>query len=133
MPYVAQVAVGLRPALNVFGADYPTPDGTGVRDYIHVMDLAEGHAAALRFLSEAKGWHAVNLGTGCGYSVLEVVRAFEKAANQHIPCKIVARRAGDTAQCYANPQKAQQLFNWRAKRALNDMCESAWKFQQQFA
>jgi UDP-glucose 4-epimerase len=129
MPYITQVAAGQRPALNVFGDDYETHDGTGVRDYIHVMDLAEGHAAALRFLSEAKGWHAINLGTGQGYSVLDLVKAFEKASGRKVPYKVVARRAGDTAQCFANPEKAKTWLGWQAKRDLHDMCESAWKYQ----
>jgi len=129
MPYITQVAAGQRPALNVFGDDYETHDGTGVRDYIQVMDLAEGHAAALRFLSEAKGWHAINLGTGQGYSVLDLVKAFENASGRKVPYKVVARRAGDTAQCFANSEKAKTWLGWQAKRDLHDMCESAWKYQ----
>ena len=131
MPYIAQVAAGQRQALNVFGNDYPTPDGTGVRDYIHVMDLAEGHAAALQFLTQAEGWHAINLGTGKGYSVLEMVQTFEKASGREVPYKLAPRRAGDAAQCYANPQKAADLLGWSAKRNLDDMCESTWRFQHQ--
>ena len=131
MPYIAQVAAGQRQALNVFGDDYPTPDGTGVRDYIHVMDLAEGHAAALQFLTQAEGWHAINLGTGKGYSVLEMVQTFEKASGCEVPYKLAPRRAGDAAQCYANPQKAADLLGWSAKRNLDDMCESTWRFQHQ--
>ena len=131
MPYIAQVAAGQRQALNVFGDDYPTPDGTGVRDYIHVMDLAEGHAAALNFLSQTSGWHAINLGTGKGYSVLEMVQTFEKASGREVPYKVVARRAGDAAQCYANQQKAADLLGWGATRSLDDMCESTWRFQHQ--
>lgn len=130
MPYIAQVAAGQRAELSVFGADYPTSDGTGVRDYIHVMDLAEGHAAALAFLSGATGWHAINLGTGKGYSVLNMVQAFEKASGQRVPYKIVARRAGDVAACYADPHKASEALNWRATRTLDDMCASTWRFQQ---
>ena len=130
MPYIAQVAAGQRAELSVFGDDYPTADGTGVRDYIHVMDLAEGHAAALAFLSGATGWHAINLGTGRGYSVLDMVQAFEKASGQLVPYKIVARRAGDVAVCYADPQKASEVMNWRATRSLDDMCASTWRFQQ---
>ncbi|MDR2166188.1 MAG: UDP-glucose 4-epimerase GalE [Zoogloeaceae bacterium] len=133
MPYIAQVAAGRLEALQVFGDDYPTPDGTGVRDYIHVMDLAEGHAAALHFLSARSGWHAVNLGTGQGYSVLEMVRAFAAKSGRNIPYRIVARRSGDVAQCYANPEKARQLFNWSAKRGLSEMCESTWKFQRRLS
>ena len=131
MPYIAQVAAGQRQALNVFGDDYPTPDGTGVRDYIHVIDLAEGHAAALNFLSHTFGWHAINLGTGKGYSVLEMVQTFEKASGREVPYKVAARRAGDAAQCYANPKKAADLLGWGAKRSLDDMCESTWRFQHQ--
>lgn len=130
MPYIAQVAAGQRPCLSVFGGDYPTVDGTGVRDYIHVMDLAEGHAAALSFLSETPGWHAINLGTGQGYSVLDMVQAFEKASGCQVPYQIVARRAGDVAACYANPNKASECLNWRATRSLGDMCASTWRFQQ---
>ena len=130
MPYIAQVASGNRPVLTVFGGDYPTKDGTGVRDYIHVMDLAEGHAAALNFLSQAPGWHAVNLGTGKGYSVLEMVQAFEDASGRQVPYKIVDRRAGDVAACYADPKMAIERLNWRATRNLHDMCTSAWHFQQ---
>lgn len=130
MPYIAQVAAGQRAELSVFGADYPTSDGTGVRDYIHVMDLAEGHAAALAFLSGATGWHAINLGTGKGYSVLDMVQTFEKASGQRVPYKIVARRAGDVAACYADPHKASEALNWRATRTLDDMCASTWRFQQ---
>jgi len=131
MPYIAQVAAGQREALNVFGDDYLTSDGTGVRDYIHVMDLAEGHAAALSYLSRTVGWHAINLGTGRGHSVLELVQRFEKVSGREVRYKVVARRAGDTAQCFANPQKAADLLDWRAKRSLDDMCESTWRFQRQ--
>ena len=130
MPYIAQVAAGQRPCLSVFGGDFPTGDGTGVRDYIHVMDLAEGHAAALSFLSETPGWHAINLGTGQGYSVLDMVQAFEKASGCQVPYQIVARRAGDVAACYANPNKASECLNWRARHSLDDMCASTWRFQQ---
>ena len=129
MPYITQVAAGQRPALNVFGDDYETHDGTGVRDYIHVMDLAEGHVATLAFLGEKPGWHAINLGTGQGYSVLDLVKAFENASGRKVPYKVVARRAGDTAQCFANPEKAQTWLGWQAKRDLHDMCESAWTYQ----
>ncbi len=130
MPYIAQVAAGQRVELSVFGNDYPTADGTGVRDYIHVMDLAEGHAAALSFLSRTTGWHAINLGTGKGYSVLEMIQAFEKAAGQRVPYKIVTRRTGDVAKFYADIQKASKLMSWRAVRTLEDMCASTWRFQQ---
>jgi UDP-glucose 4-epimerase len=130
MPYVAQVAAGLRAELHVFGDDYATPDGTGVRDYIHVMDLAEGHVAALAFLREHLGWTAINLGTGTGYSVLDIVRAFEQASGQTVPYRIAARRDGDVAQCYANPHKAATQLSWTAQRTLADMCASTWRFQQ---
>jgi UDP-glucose 4-epimerase len=130
MPYIAQVASGVRPVLTVFGGDYPTKDGTGVRDYIHVMDLAEGHAAALNFLSQATGCHVINLGTGKGYSVLEMVQAFEDTSGSQVPYKIVDRRAGDVAACYADPKMAIERLNWRAKRTLQDMCTSSWHFQQ---
>lgn len=130
MPYIAQVAVGQRSRLNVFGNDYPTPDGTGVRDYIHVMDLAEGHVAALNFLGANVGWHAINLGTGQGYSVLDMVHAFEKASGQKVPYRIAPRRSGDVAECYANPQKAIDLLKWTPRRTLDDMCADTWNFQQ---
>jgi UDP-glucose 4-epimerase len=130
MPYIAQVVAGQCAELSVFGGDYPTADGTGVRDYIHVMDLAEGHAAALSFLSVTTGWHAINLCTGKGYSVLDMVEAFEKASGQRVPYKIVARRAGDVAACYADPIKANEAMNWRAIRTLEDMCASTWRFQR---
>ncbi len=130
MPYIAQVAAGQRTELSVFGNDYPTADGTGVRDYIHVMDLAEGHAAALSFLSQTTGWHAINLGTGKGYSVLEMIQAFEKASGRRVPYKVVSRRTGDVAACYADTQKAGKILNWRAVRTLEDMCASTWQFQR---
>ena len=130
MPYIAQVAAGQRAELNVFGDDYPTADGTGVRDYIHVMDLAEGHEAALGFLSQTTGWHAFNLGTGQGYSVLDMVLSFEKASGRRVPYKIVARRAGDVAACYADPKKASERLSWHATRTLDDMCSNTWRFQQ---
>ena len=130
MPYIAQVAAGLRAELKVFGNDYPTDDGTGVRDYTHVMDLAEGHAATLVFLSRTAGWHAINLGTGKGYSVLDMVRAFEKASGRQVPYKIVSRRAGDVAAYYADPQKALEALSWRSTRSLDDMCGSTWHYQQ---
>ena len=130
MPYIARVAGGSFPYLQVFGDDYQTHDGTGVRDYIHVMDLAEGHRAALNFLETEAGWHAFNLGTGEGYSVLEMVRAFESASGQRIPYKISPRRPGDVAMCYADTQKAESALNWRVKQDLEAMCASAWLFQQ---
>lgn len=130
MPYVAQVAAGIRAELRVFGNDYPTPDGTGVRDYIHVMDLAEGHLAALRYLVDRPGWKAINLGTGVGYSVLDMVTAFETASAVTIPYQVVARRPGDIASCYANPVLARSELGWTASRGLSDMCHSTWAWQQ---
>jgi UDP-glucose 4-epimerase len=129
MPYIAQVASGKLPKLNVFGDDYDTPDGTGVRDYIHVMDLAEGHSAALGFLENHTGWHAINLGTGMGYSVLEMVRAFERASGRAVPHLIAPRRAGDIATCYADPAKAKRELGWEARRGLDEMMRDAWRWQ----
>ena len=129
MPLLSQVASGLRPALQVYGNDYDTPDGTGVRDYIHVVDLAEGHLAALNFLQDQIGWHAVNLGTGQGYSVLEMVKAFEQASGQHLPFKIVARRSGDVASCFAKVETARKLLHWQASRSLEQMCIDSWRWQ----
>ncbi len=129
MPYIAQVAGGKRPKLQVFGNDYPTPDGTGVRDYIHVMDLAEGHVAALAYLLEQRRGLTVNLGTGRGYSVLEVVRAYERASGRTIAFDIVERRPGDVAACYADPALAEQLLGWKARRDLDAMCEDSWRWQ----
>jgi UDP-glucose 4-epimerase len=130
MPFVAQVAAGWRPALQVFGNDYDTPDGTGVRDYIHVMDLAQGHLAALNFLQHQQGWHAINLGTGQGFSVLQMVKAFEAASGQPVPYNVVPRRPGDVASCYAKVLKAKTLLDWQATRGLSDMCNDAWRAQQ---
>ena len=129
MPYVAQVAVGRRSELAVFGADYPTPDGTGVRDYIHVVDLAKGHLAALKTLDTEPGLITVNLGTGRGYSVLDVVAAFEQACGRPVPYRIAARRAGDVAACYADPTLAQRLLGWSATLDLDAMCRDAWHWQ----
>jgi UDP-glucose 4-epimerase len=129
MPYVAQVAVGRRAELQVFGSDYPTPDGTGVRDYIHVVDLAEGHVAALRHLLNGGAGFTVNLGTGRGYSVLEVVRAYELACGRPVPHRIVARRPGDIAACYADPSQAERLLDWKARLDLARMCEDSWRWQ----
>lgn len=131
MPYVAQVAAGQREYLNVWGNDYPTPDGTGVRDYIHVCDLAEGHVAALNYLNQKGGLLTVNLGTGQGYSVLEVVKAFEKASGRAIPYKIAQRRSGDSAKSWADPSMAKTLLSWEARRGLDSMCVDAWRWQQQ--
>lgn len=129
MPYVAQVAVGRRERLQVFGADYPTDDGTGVRDYIHVVDLAEGHVAALRRLLAEPGSFTVNLGTGRGYSVLELVRAYVAASGRAVPYDLVARRPGDVAACYADPTQARELLGWQAQHDLARMCEDSWRWQ----
>jgi len=131
LPYVAQVAIGRLAQLSVFGNDYNTPDGTGVRDYIHVVDLALGHLAALGKLASTTGFEAVNLGTGNGYSVLDMVAAFEKASGRAVPYKIVARRPGDIATCYADPAYAQQSLGWRAERGLDEMMEDTWRWQSQ--
>jgi UDP-glucose 4-epimerase len=130
MPYITQVAVGRLPRLRVFGDDYPTHDGTGVRDYIHVMDLVRGHLKALDHLETTPGVSVHNLGTGTGYSVLDVVRAFEQASGRHIPYEIVERRAGDAAQCFADPGKARDDLGWEAQLDLAKMCEDAWRWQQ---
>ncbi|MBT9505853.1 UDP-glucose 4-epimerase GalE [Rhodoferax sp.] len=129
LPFVAQVAVGRREFLNIWGNDYPTPDGTGVRDYIHVVDLALGHLKALKRLQDAPQCIEVNLGTGVGYSVLDMVRAFEKASGKAVPYKVAQRRAGDIASCYAEPTRAANLLQWRAERDLNVMCADAWRWQ----
>jgi UDP-glucose 4-epimerase len=129
MPFVAQVAVGLREKLNIWGSDYETPDGTGVRDYIHVVDLAKGHVNALARLNTPKCLE-VNLGTGIGYSVLDVVRAFEAASGQAIPYQLSPRRPGDVASCYADPRLAKQLLGWKAQRDLPAMCHDHWRWQK---
>ncbi len=130
MPYISQVAIGKLPKLRVFGNDYPTKDGTGVRDYIHVVDLAIGHVAAIRRLAEHPGeLVTVNLGTGNGYSVLEMVKAFEEASGRPVPYEIVARRPGDVAACYADPSHALDILGWKAERGLKEMCEDAWRWQ----
>ena len=128
MPYVAQVASGKLPHINVFGNDYDTPDGTGVRDYIHVVDLAHGHIAAIENCNDA-GVHIYNLGTGRGYSVLEMIKAFEKACGKTLPYKICERRSGDIATCYAAPDKAKKELKWEAKFGIEEMCASQWKWQ----
>ena len=130
MPYITQVAVGRLPILRVFGADYPTHDGTGVRDYIHVMDLVRGHLKALEHLRTTPGVHVHNLGTGTGYSVLDVVRAFEQASGRQIPYEIVERRPGDAAQCFADPARARAELGWQTELDLARMCEDAWRWQQ---
>ena len=129
MPYIAQVAVGRRPYLNVFGDTYATPDGTGVRDYIHVVDLALGHVAALRYLEQHAGLLKVNLGTGRGYSVLEMVKAFADASGRDVPYRIAPRRAGDIACCYADPSLAAELLGWRAQLGIEAICTDAWRWQ----
>ena len=130
MPYITQTAAGLREHLSVFGSDYPTHDGTGVRDYIHVVDLAKGHAAALRYAAEHTGAEVFNLGTGVGYSVLDVVTAFEKANGVPVPYVRAPRRDGDIAECYADTAKAERLLGWKAEKSLEDMCRDAWRFEQ---
>ena len=130
MPYLTQVAVGRLKELSVFGSDYPTADGTGVRDYIHVVDLAQGHVAALPALAAQRGVLTVNLGTGHGYSVLDMVNAFKRATGRDVPYKLAPRRPGDVAQCYADPERAQALLGWRATRGIEDMCRDAWRWQE---
>ena len=132
MPYISQVAVGKLKELSVFGSDYETKDGTGVRDYIHVVDLANAHVKAIEYLgneTSASSILKVNIGTGTGYSVLDMIKAFEKASGQKIPYKLVPRRAGDIATCYSNPQKAKEILGWEAKHNLEDMCKSSWNWQ----
>ena len=129
VPYIAQVAVGKLEKLNVFGDDYPTPDGTGVRDYIHVVDLAKGHVAALKKLETKCGLFIVNLGTGNGYSVLDVLHAYEKACGKTLPYVVDPRRAGDIAECYAEPKKALEEMGWKAELGIEEMCASSWKWQ----
>ena len=132
LPYVAQVAIGRRAELNVFGNDYPTPDGTGVRDYIHVVDLAKGHLKAIEKIEKNQklGLKIYNLGTGNGYSVLQVVKAFEKASGRPVPYKICPRRPGDVAECWADPSLAAKELGWKAERGIDEMCEDAWRWQK---
>ncbi|MCX6075112.1 MAG: UDP-glucose 4-epimerase GalE [Campylobacterales bacterium] len=129
MPFIAQTAVGKREVLSVFGGDYDTEDGTGVRDYIHVVDLAHGHVKALQKIPDIQNVLTVNLGTGKGYSVLEMVAAFEKASGKKVPFKIVKRRAGDIAKCFADPSYAQEMLGWSATRNIDEMCEDSWRWQ----
>jgi len=129
MPYIAQVAIGKLPKLSVFGDDYPTKDGTGVRDFIHVVDLSLGHLKALEKLEEKPGVATYNLGTGRGYSVLEMISAFEKASGQKISYEITDRRPGDIAECYADPTKAERELGWKAERGIDDMCKDTWRWQ----
>ncbi|MFP3844100.1 UDP-glucose 4-epimerase GalE [Priestia filamentosa] len=131
MPYVTQVAIGRLEKLSIFGNDYPTKDGTGVRDYIHVVDLADAHVKALHKANEDKGVHAYNVGTGTGYSVLEMVKAFEKVSGKEVPYQFSPRRPGDIATCFADPTKAYKELNWKATRGLEDMCRDSWKWQSQ--
>jgi UDP-glucose 4-epimerase len=130
MPYVTQVAVGKREKLNVFGDDYPTRDGTGERDYIHVVDLAKGHLKALEYLAKNPGLVTYNLGTGKGYTVLELVKTFEEVNDVSIPYEIAPRRAGDAASCYADPSKVERELGWKTERGLKEMCRDAWNWQQ---
>ncbi|HIP20194.1 MAG TPA: UDP-glucose 4-epimerase GalE, partial [Sulfurimonas sp.] len=129
MPFIAQTAVGKREFLSVFGDDYDTVDGTGVRDYIHVVDLAQGHVNSLQKIDALKDVLTVNLGTGNGYSVLEMVAAFERASGKAVPYKIAPRRAGDIAACFADPSYAKEVLDWSAKKELNEMCEDSWRWQ----
>ena len=129
MPFIAQTAVGKRDHLSVFGDDYETQDGTGVRDYIHVMDLADGHVKALDRIKDFTEVMTINLGTGTGYSVLDMVKAFEKASGQEVPYRIAPRRAGDIATCYADPSYAKKILGWEAKRSIKEMCEDSWRWQ----
>lgn len=128
VPYIAQVAVGIREHLNVFGDDYDTPDGTGVRDYIHVVDLSLGHVKAVQKVADSTGVFTYNLGTGNGYSVLEVLHAYEKACGKELPYKIVPRRPGDIAMCYADTAKSEAELGWKATRGIDEMCEDSWRF-----
>ena len=129
MPFISQVAIGRREYLNVFGDDYDTPDGTGVRDYIHVVDLARGHVAAINYMQQHKGESVFNLGTGTGYSVLDMVHAFEKVTGKKVPYRIAPRRPGDLATVYASPDKSAELLGWKAEYGLEDMCRDTWAWQ----
>lgn len=131
MPYITQVAIGRREKLSIFGNDYDTPDGTGVRDYIHVVDLAKGHVSAIRYTLENLGCEVFNLGTGVGYSVLDMVKAFEKANGVAVPYQIVDRRPGDLPTCYADPAKSAEKLHWKAEKNLEDMCRDSWRWQSQ--
>ena len=132
VPMVAQVASGRREGLSVFGNDYPTPDGTGVRDYLHVVDLAQGHVLALHYLGVHTDMLTVNLGTGKGYSVLDVIEAFEKASGRRVNYRIAERRPGDVAECWALPTKAERLLGWKASKTLDEMCRDAWRWETAF-
>jgi UDP-glucose 4-epimerase len=130
MPFITQVAVGKLESLRIFGKSYPTADGTGVRDYIHVVDLAKGHLKALEKTIHGNGVEEYNLGTGKGYSVLEIVEAFEKASDRHIPYQIVEKRPGDVAVCYADPEKAKTQLGWKAEKGIDEMCRDSWRWQR---
>ena len=130
LPYITQVAIGKLPKINVFGDDYDTPDGTGVRDYIHVVDLAKGHVKAIEKLKENPGVEIYNLGTGIGYSVLDIIHNFEKACGRKLPYEVTARRPGDIAECYADCSKAKKELGWEAQYTLKDMCEDSWRWQK---
>jgi len=129
IPYISQVAIGKLEKLSVFGGDYDTPDGTGVRDYIHVVDLAKGHLKALQALKSRSQVLTVNLGTGNGYSVRDMIKAFEKASNREVQFQIVGRRSGDIATCYADPSYAEKILDWKAECELDEMCEDTWRWQ----
>ena len=131
LPYITQVAAGKLDHLSVFGNDYPTHDGTGVRDYIHVVDLAKGHVAAAAYAQTHTGVEVINLGTGTGYSVLDIVHAFERVNGVKVPYQIVPRRPGDIAECWADPKKAKELLGWQAEKNLEDMCRDSWRWQSQ--
>ena len=131
MPYITQVAVGRRPQLSIFGDDYDTHDGTGVRDYIHVVDLAKGHVAAVKYVTAHPGCEVFNLGTGCGYSVLDMVKTFQSVNEVPVPYQIVDRRPGDLATCYADPAKSAEVLGWKAEKTLADMCRDSWRWQSQ--
>jgi UDP-glucose 4-epimerase len=131
LPYIARVAAGKLECLSVLGDDYNTPDGTGVRDYIHVVDLAKGHLKDLDKAYSVKGVNIYNLGTGCGYSVLEVVKAFEKASGVKVPYVVQPRRPGDIATCYSNPQKAEKELGWKAEKGIDEMCADSYRWQSQ--
>jgi UDP-glucose 4-epimerase len=130
MPYVSQVAIGKLPYLNVYGGDYDTPDGTGVRDYIHVMDLARGHVDAINYMMSHRGESVFNLGTGRGYSVLEIVETFQRVNGVKVPYKMVPRRPGDLPVCYADPGKSAEALGWKAQYGLDEMCRDSWNWQQ---
>ena len=130
MPYITQVAIGRREKLSIYGNDYPTPDGTGVRDYIHVVDLAKGHVAAVKYVTEHQGCEVFNLGTGIGYSVMDTVNTFMEVNHVDVPYQIVGRRAGDIATCYADPAKSKEVLGWTAQETLADMCRDSWNWQQ---